>query len=162
MLAVADEVADALARIPVDTTFWGLPAVAIGAVPAAAGSVGWCVWRAWEVLMGVPQVNVAVAHKTLHHKRPWLFPLLDSQTEPLYPHGAWAAIHSELTSQATQFGELEGWFAALAAERVGVSLTRLRLHDILSWGDAAGQRAALDGAGGPGLGPARRGGATRS
>jgi hypothetical protein len=46
-------------------------------------------------------------------------------------------LHAELQDQAAQFIHLEQWSAVQAAERGGVGLTRLRIHDILHWGAIA-------------------------
>jgi hypothetical protein len=140
MQAIAPALTEALAHIPADQTFWGLPHDHLRSAPPPAESLAWWLWRAWALLMGVPQINVAVAHKTLHHKRPWLFPLLDNLTVDAYPNGgAWAGIHQELTEQADTFTLLEQWFAAQAAARQGIPLTRLRIHDILLWATRAGE-----------------------
>jgi hypothetical protein len=44
------------------------------------GSAGWHLNRAWQHGMATPELDVARVHKTLHHKRPWLVPLLDNRT----------------------------------------------------------------------------------
>jgi hypothetical protein len=136
ILAIREELDSVLASIPVTQTFWDLPVGKLGAEPPSPGDVAaWGVWRAWTLLMGLDGVKVAITHKTLHHKRPWLFPMLDSRTrEALGGVNAWAAIHKDLTTQQVQFQELEDWFAARAASEHGVPLTRLRIHDILLWG----------------------------
>jgi hypothetical protein len=50
--------------------------------PPTPDSPGWHLWRCWTLLMGVTGIDVARAHKILHHKRPKLFPLIDNQTLP--------------------------------------------------------------------------------
>ena len=99
--------------------------------------------------MNLPGLDVAIANKTLHHKRPWLFPMLDNLTlESLGGAGkAWAVIHGDLTRHADEFEELETWFAALASQKGGVQLTRLRIHDILLWGHVSPNGAGLASAG---------------
>ena len=95
--------------------------------------------------MGLPQVERAITHKLLHHKRPELFPMLDSLTSPhLGAQHAWATIHRDLTRNCREFAELEEWFADLAAAVTdSASLTRLRIHDILLWGDLHKDRRAM-------------------
>ena len=73
--------------------------------------------------------------------------------------GAWQALHDELNTQATQFTELEQWFAVEATERGGVAITRLRIHDVLLWGaleDGGQERRRLLDAGNDALGQPRR------
>ena len=143
MMSIADLVAAELAQIPVAQTFWGLTKAEVTSAPPN-GTVAWHFWRAWELLMGVPRVDVAVTHKTLHHKRPWLFPMLDNLTmKAMGPKHVWAVIHGDLTRHAPEFEELETWFAALASEKGGVQLTRLRIHDMLLWGSISRNGAGL-------------------
>jgi len=133
VMTVAPEVSEALDNIPTWQTFWQLAHDDV-VTPPAEGTTAWWVWRAWHVLFGVPEVGVAVCNKVLHHKRPWLFPLLDGVTVQAYPELlAWAGVHEELTEQRDAFDELESWFAGFAKARDGVPVTRLRLHDILLW-----------------------------
>ena len=146
MQVVAPVVSEALANIPITITFWDLPPAEIS--NPAAGSYGWWMERARQLLVAVPDVAAAIAHKTLHHKRPWQFPLLDNKTLAALPSGqAWVTVHNDLTTQIDAFADLEAWFAAEAAKRSTVSLTRLRLHDILLWCDVTGQRGAAGAAG---------------
>jgi hypothetical protein len=141
MQSVSGEVSDALTRVPSWQTFWDLPRRHLGTEEPPQLTTAWWVRRAWAVLMGVPGADVAVVHKTLHHKRPWLFPLLDSLTVKEYPEGgAWLGIHDDLTSQERSFARLEQWFAVLAVRHDGAPLTRLRIHDILLWLECSGQR----------------------
>jgi hypothetical protein len=149
VMAVASEVSEALDLLPVSLTFWDLPRDDVVALPRP-DSVAFQMWCAWDLLMGVVGVDVAICHKILHHKRPQLFPLLDGITTGAYPEGeAWAQIHGELSAQAGQFGKLETWFSALAAANGGVPLLRLRLHDILLWCHRAHERAEAGTLGAP-------------
>jgi Family of unknown function (DUF6308) len=138
LLAVEPEVSGALAAIPADTTFWGLPADAVAAAGAGgevpASSPLRPMLRAWTAFMGAPGLDVAITHKTLHHKRPRVFPLLDGRTAMAYPAGeAWASIHDDLNADPDAWEQLERRFAGEAAQRGGVPLTRLRMHDIVLW-----------------------------
>lgn len=146
--AVLGEVNEALSVIPRDTRFWDFPIDDLRRVPSES-SPAWYIWRAWWLLNGVYNVNTATSHKILHHKRPWQFPLLDAETHGCYRdrNAAWAEIASEIQRNESEFAELESWFADLAKQRDGVSLTRLRLHDILLWCKATGQweRARAEG-----------------
>lgn len=93
-------------------------------------------WLAWCYMMSMPEIGVALTHKTLHHKRPTLFPLIDGRTVKAFDEGAaWVTIHRDINQHdGKPFASLEEWFAALAREQEGcVPLTRLRLHDILLW-----------------------------
>lgn len=133
LIAVEPEVSDALELIPPGMKFWELTAEDVSERPSK-GDPAWPVWRAWSVLMGVPHVDVAVTHKTLHHKRPSVFPLLDNLTiAKLDPQGAWRQIHDELTMDPDDWRRLEQRFASVATHFGGRQLTRLRLHDILLW-----------------------------
>ena len=138
--AVLDEVNGALGGIPQATRFWDFPTDDLRRIPSES-SPAWNVWRAWWLLNGVYNVNNATSHKILHHKRPWQFPLLDSETHACYTdrNATWAEIAGELQRHDDEFSELESWFADLAKKHDGVSLTRLRLHDILLWCRATGQ-----------------------
>ena len=98
-------------------------------------------WRAWRLLDGITTIAVAISNKVLHHKRPWLFPLLDRKTSKAFPTGeAWPGVYDDLCNQQPQFEQLERWFAPIAAVRGGVPLTRLRIHDILLWAKQAGDQ----------------------
>lgn len=159
MLAMADQVTAVVNQIPVHQTFWTLPVQAIANRPANPGSVEWHFWRAWELLMGIPHVGTTVTHKTLHHMRPWLYPMLDDLTAQCYPAGQWAGIHADLTQHVGAFADLESWFAVLASRDGGVALTRLRIHDMLLWASRSGQRPQLALAGQAFLGGGGAGGA---
>lgn len=100
----------------------------------------WPLWRGWSIVEGVPGASIAVTHKVLHHKRPSVFPLLDNKTHAELGGGtdAWLLIHRDLRATAAGWEALERCFAAEAARRKGVCLTRLRLHDILLWAQAVG------------------------
>lgn len=132
MLEVMDEVSDELDWILEGTTFWGLPDV--DHKTATPKSTVWRMWRAVELLDAVHGVGFTVAHKTLHHKRPELFPLLDNETVKYLPYKkSWTMIHDDLATYAAEFAALEKWFAGEAKERNGLPLTRLRMHDIIVW-----------------------------
>jgi hypothetical protein len=101
LAAIAEELSTILARIPAETKFWELPVTELDRDPPPHGTVSWQVWRAWALLMGLPQVERATTHKLLHRKRPQLFPMLDSITSPhLGRRQAWATIHRDLTCHA--------------------------------------------------------------
>ena len=139
MLAIAPDVNEALARVPVHQTFWDLPPAQMVDLPE--GTSAWWMWRAEQLLDSVPAVGTTIAYKTLHHKRPWQFPLLDNETMKVLQHDtSWALIHHDLTSQVEEFEHLETWFANEAASRGGVAILRLRMHDILVWLDVVGDR----------------------
>jgi Family of unknown function (DUF6308) len=156
MEAILPDLNEALTYLDVEQTFWALPRDDLGAAPPNGGTPSWWLWRAWALLIGLEDVGVAIAYKTLHHKRPWFFPIFDNDTvAKMGGRRAWQVLHDELTSQAAQFTHLEQWFAVQATKRGGVHLTRLRIHDILLWGaitDAGGKREALSRAGQQALG----------
>ena len=146
--AILPDLNEVLTHVEVSQTFWTLPRAHLGSSPPPTGTPAWGLWRAWALLMGLENVGIAIAYKTLHHKRPWLFPIFDNGTVArMGGRDAWQVLHDELTAQAAQFTYLEQWFVALATNRGGVHLTRLRIHDILLWADATAQRAALGRAG---------------
>jgi hypothetical protein len=110
------------------------------------GSAGWHLNRAWRQGMATPGLNVARVHKTLHHKRPQLVPLLDNQTIQPIAEAArvsgcaqWQLIYDEIHAHADYFGSLAGDFDKLATGVDDVSLSWLRLYDILVWMKVAGQ-----------------------
>jgi hypothetical protein len=142
--AIRPDLNETLAHIPVTTTFWQMSAEDLGERPPVSNSVSWWVWRAWALLMGLDNVDRAVTHKLLHRKRPWLFPMLDSVTsDHLGGPRAWATIHQDLKRHELEFVELEDWFATLASALDGIRLTRLRIHDVLLWGDLSGDRQIM-------------------
>ncbi|HUC23122.1 MAG TPA: DUF6308 family protein [Streptosporangiaceae bacterium] len=148
MEAILPDLNDVLAHIDVDQTFWKLPRDHLGSSLPPAGTPAWWLWRAWALLMGLENIGVAVAYKTLHHKRPWLFPIFDNGTmAKMGGAGAWQVLHDDLTGQAGRFTYLEQWFATQATSRGGVHLTRLRIHDILLWADTWRERRPLTEAG---------------
>lgn len=148
MEAILPDLNEVLAQVDVSQTFWTLPRNHLGSSPPPVGKPAWCLWRAWALLMGLENVGVAIAYKTLHHKRPWFFPIFDNATMArMGGSGAWQVLHDELTGQAGQFTHLEQWFAVQAASRGGMHLTRLRIHDILLWADTQGERGPLTRAG---------------
>lgn len=148
MEAVLPDLNEVLAHVDVRQTFWSVPRTHLGSTSPPASTPAWWLWRAWTLLMGLENIGVAIAYKTLHRKRPWFFPIFDNDTvAKLGGTGAWQVLHDELTGQAEQFSYLEQWFAAHATDRGGVHLTRLRLHDILLWADTRSEREPLARAG---------------
>lgn len=90
--------------------------------------------------MATPGLGIARVHKVLHHKRPRLVPLLDIETvKPIRAaadasaFGSWQLIHDEIHAHAEHFQTLAGEFGKLAAGIGDVSLSWLRLYDILVW-----------------------------
>lgn len=145
LYAIRHDLDQALAKIPVPTTFWQLQPVDLDKRPPTPDSVPWWVWRAWALLMGLQGIDRAITHKLLHHKRPWLFPMLDSvTTDHLGGFRAWATIWKDLRLQEQEFISLEDWFTMCASAHNGASLTRLRIHDILLWGDLSGNRPMME------------------
>lgn len=107
LLAAVDEVSAALADIPEQLKFWDLEASEVPDVPSP-GTRAWPVWRALTVLMGTRYCGVAVTHKTLHHKRPDVFPLIDRRTLPrLGTTDAWRRVHNDLVEAPDAWAELE-------------------------------------------------------
>lgn len=145
--AIVPDLNEALSHIDIGQTFWTLPGNHLGPTPPLEKGAAWWLWRCWTLLMGLRDVGVAITYKTLHHKRPWFFPIFDNDTvAAMGGKQAWATLHEELCEQATQFTHLEQWFAVEATKRGGVHLTRLRIHDILLWGaiaNAGSEREAL-------------------
>lgn len=138
MEAVLPDLNEVLAHIDVGQTFWALSPDDLGVTSPHEGTSAWWLWRAWVLLRGAKGVGPTITDKVLHHKRPWLFPIFDDGTrQAMGAESAWRVLHAELQDQAEPFSHLEQWFAAQAAERGGIALTRLRLHDILHWGAIA-------------------------
>lgn len=147
--SAAPIVSSVLECIDTSVPFWAIPASHIH--PPAVGPQGsqsWFLHRAWFVLMSLSSIGIALTHKTLHHKMPAHFPLLDRRTEAaLGSPGLWGKVHADLVGQAGIWEELEDWLAMLASMNRGVKLTRLRLHDILLWLDCTGKRGRAQGYG---------------
>jgi len=104
------------------------------------GSAGWHLCQAWRQGMATPRLSIARVHKVLHHKRPRLVPLLDNKTvKPIRAAadaracGSWQLIHDEIHAHAEHFQTLADEFDKLAAGIDDVSLSWLRLYDILVW-----------------------------
>jgi hypothetical protein len=104
------------------------------------GSAGWHLCQAWRQGMATPGLSTARVHKVLHHKRPRLVPLLDNETvKPIRAAadaracGSWQLIHDEIHAHAEHFQTLADEFDMLAAGIDDVSLSWLRLYDILVW-----------------------------
>ncbi len=104
------------------------------------GSAGWYLFEAWRQGMATPGLRVARVHKMLHHKRPRLVPLLDNKTvKPIRVAadarrcGSWQLIYDEIHAHAEHFQILANEFEVLATGIDDVSLSWLRLYDILVW-----------------------------
>ena len=103
-------------------------------------TAGWYLFEAWRQGMATPGLRVARVHKMLHHKRPWLVPLLDNKTvKPIRAAadakacGSWQLIHDEIHAHADHFHALADEFDKLANGINDVPLSWLRLYDILVW-----------------------------
>jgi hypothetical protein len=90
--------------------------------------------------MATPGLRIARVHKVLHHKRPRLVPLLDNKTtKPIRAAadgkrcGSWQLIYDEIHDHAENFQILADEFDKLATGIDDVSLSWLRLYDILVW-----------------------------
>lgn len=141
LIAVEPEVSAALRHLPprgAGPSFWELNRDHLHGRRPSSDSAEWPLWRAWTVMMGAPDIGVALTHKTLHHKRPDMFPLIDNRTLAAFGKDAWAELHDDLTDGADDWEHLELRFADQAATH-GVALTRLRLHDILLWTNVSGE-----------------------
>ena len=99
MEAILPDLNEVLAYIDIGKTFWALNPVWLGAIPHV-GAEEWWLWRAWALLRGLSGVGPTITHKVLHHKRPWLFPIVDTETvERLRKCGdEWQTLHAELTN----------------------------------------------------------------
>jgi len=103
-------------------------------------SAGWHLSEAWRQGMATPGLGIARVHKMLHHKRPRLVPLLDNETvKPIRAAadaracGSWQLIYDEIHAHAEYFQTLADEFGKLADGIDDVSLSWLRLYDILVW-----------------------------
>lgn len=128
--AILPEVNESLDAIPPTLTFTDLSPTELTRYPETRSSPAWGMWRACELLRGV-----RVPHKVLHHHRPSLFPMMDSETASAFARDkAWSGIQFDLAREQRRFQVLEDRFAELADQRCGVPLHRLRIHDVLLWG----------------------------
>jgi hypothetical protein len=85
---------------------------------------------------GTSGLGVALTHKTLHHKRPRLAPLIDGKT---VKRTGWIGIYDDLQCQVAEFADLEQWFGDLALRNSGVGISRLRIHDVVLWCSVTGE-----------------------
>jgi hypothetical protein len=91
MEAILPDLNEALSHVDVAQTFWALPRAHLGVDPPPRGTPSWWLWRSWALLMGLHNVGVAITYKTLHHKRPWFFPIFDNYTvAKMGGRGAWS------------------------------------------------------------------------
>jgi hypothetical protein len=137
MKGILDDVrplADTAVERAAGRPFWQLPDDEFS-VLAEPGTVGAALRQIGQLVADAPGVSAKHVAAALHHRRPSLFPLLVRTTRwQLLPHvregdsGVEAVVHRELTANAAAFGRLEHELAAR-----DVSLTRLRLHDVLLW-----------------------------
>lgn len=125
--------------------FWELSRSEIEAPGEDPSSVGHAMWRAWSELMGVPGVDLARAHKILHHKMPQLFPLIDNKTVVELRAGeAWLTVYDDLVAAGESWAALERRVGDALGQRGFPAVTRLRLHDILLWTRVTGNRARAE------------------
>lgn len=141
LIAMAPGVSMCLSEIPQHRTFWHLDEAQVRS-PPDQDSDAWPIWRAYDLLYGAKRIKLAIAHKTLHHKRPSVFPLIDNKTATVLGHDhLWARVHSELNECSQEWESLEDLFASAASARPNsVRLPRLRLHDILVWTKVVGDQ----------------------
>jgi hypothetical protein len=104
------------------------------------GSAGSHLLEAWRQGMATPGLKLARVHKMLHHKRPQLVPLLDNKTvRPIRAAadangcGSWQLIFDEIHDHKHCFRDLADELDRLATGVSDVSLSWLRLYDILVW-----------------------------
>ena len=104
-------------------------------VLAEPGTVGALLRQIGQVAQERPGVRAKHVFAALHHRSPELVPLLVRTTRwQLFPHvregdsGVEAVIHRELVANAGAFAALRRELAAR-----GITLTALRLHDVLLW-----------------------------
>lgn len=105
--------------------------------------------RLYTQLTNIHGVNDAKASKTLHFKRPHLYPILDSRLAGLYKDVAstaaldypergfkimpWAAIRNDVVSNQNALHQLRHRLAARDSTTRLAGLSDLRILDILSW-----------------------------
>jgi len=145
--AASEQVNRYLAMIPPGTRLWSDldPRELSRDAGEAHSQVADAIRGAWKALSDRPGLKLALVHKILHRLRPLVFPVLDAETRLLLEPttgadtygqpGLWASVHADLVAAPDAWAELELRFAALASEagNGAVSLSRLRLHDILVW-----------------------------
>lgn len=104
-------------------------------------------WKWYDLLTSIDGVGGAVAAKVVHHRYPRVMPLWDSYIGRAYHSGdTWGEICQDLVDNAEWFDELELRFSQYRTAHQGgdgVDLARLRLLDILVWGDRANYRGHL-------------------
>lgn len=143
VLAVAQDLGREIAKLDnLGVEFWTLSSEQISTAPNDEADPAWPLWRAWTILMGVPGIEVARAHKILHHKRPSVFPLIDNQTLKRLGRTAWRTVHGDLTATPAPWEWLERSMSDALSDSRAAAPTRLRLHDILLWTGVTGRRAA--------------------
>lgn len=157
ILAIFPELDEALSDLATSPLFWQMNPANLSVPVPAIGTPEYPLWRAWSLLNGIPGSKLATTHKLLHHREPLRCPLLDGETVAFFPTGsAWTMICQELQLYTVEFQELEEWYAALASQQGpwAVFIRRLRMHDILLWTEATGNRVKSARLGGPFVGGA--------
>lgn len=149
ILAVLDHVSPLpdLSRVP---DLWHLDVTRLNADPGPDFPEHE-LWRWHHLLTSIDGVGGAVAAKVVHHRHPRVMPLWDSFIARAYHSGdGWGEIGQDLRDNAEWFDALEQSFSQYRVAHqggVGVDLARLRLLDILVWGDRANFRGHLAGLG---------------
>ena len=132
---------EALGKIPISASLVAVSRSGL-AQPDAGDGVTFAMWEAWSAAYKLDGINVARVNKLLHRVRPSLFPLYDNETAPYLGTDAWLAVRDDLDANRGVFEELERAVRGSAGFNSKMPMpTALRVHDILLWCEARGQRA---------------------
>ena len=127
--------------------FWKLEPSALAKEPGG-GHAEQALWDWYRLLTSLDGVAGAVMSKVVHHRHPTVMPLWDSKVAMAYREkGVWASMHADLNKHETFFVELERRFASYRMKYQagdGVEVGRLRLLDILVWGEHSKNRSSME------------------
>ncbi len=127
--------------------FWELDASALAKEPGG-GHAEQALWDWHRLLTSLDGVAGAVMSKVVHHRHPTVMPLWDSKVAMAYKEkGVWASMHADLNENESFFVELEQRFEFYRRNYQagdGVEVLRLRLLDILVWGERSKKRSEME------------------
>lgn len=124
----AARIADELRRIPVHTRLVDVDDDFLLARDGAPQ-------RLWSILRSYPGVGPTTAGKLLAHKRPHLFPIVDSVVEAHLRlsgrQGLWTAMRRAVVAEGQELYKRAGWLAE--ACDLAHRITPLRVIDVVTW-----------------------------
>lgn len=127
--------------------FWKLEPSALAEEPGG-GHAEQALWDWYRLLTSLDGVAGAVMSKVVHHRHPTVMPLWDSMVAKAYKEETvWASMHADLNKHEEFFAELERrfeWYQKEYQAGDDVEVRRLRLLDILVWGEHSENRSNME------------------